>query len=261
MKKVLIIILSFILIIGIGCFFFLKDKGNIPSNEGEISSKDNGNKIKEEEKTTKDKTAIFFGDSITQGWLTNGYSYANYINDNYDLKSVTNAGIADYRVSTYDDPKKWLVDEVKSYIGNSYDYIILQGGINDVLYLTPLGDVYSSQDNASYDINTFAGGLETYLSTVKANWPDVKIGYIITYYTPKYSERGITWSYQDYLKYVNLTKKILDKWDIPYLDLFDSKFTELLDVENRTYLPDYLHLNKEGYELVSPYIYKWMRGL
>lgn len=215
----------------------------------------------EEVESTKDKTALFLGDSIVYGFKSNHFSWAEYIKENYDLSSCTNAGISDYRVSIYDDKNKWLVSEMEPYKNSKYDYVIMEGGINDIFYFTPLGEISSSFDKESFDINTFAGGLERYLYEAKNNWPDAKIGYIVFYYTPKYVERGKSWNYDDYKKYVDLLIKILDKWDIKYINLFDDKYSDMLKVETNTYLPDYLHLNKEGYEIISPYIYDFMKNL
>ena len=39
---------------------------------------------------TLQKSAIFFGDSIVYGFLSNGYSWANYIGDNYERLLFTN---------------------------------------------------------------------------------------------------------------------------------------------------------------------------
>ena len=83
----------------------------------------------------------------------------------------------------------------------------------------------------------------------------------MTYYTPRYSERGITWSYDDYKKYYDKTKEVLNKWNIKYLDLFDEKYSDILLVNDRKYLSDYLHLNDEGYDVISPYIYEFMKTL
>jgi lysophospholipase L1-like esterase len=214
---------------------------------------------------TYKKNAIFFGDSIVYGFKSSpvGYSWANYIGDHYDLNLAVNAGISDYRVSTYDNPRKWLVDEVKSHYNdpNSYDFVILQGGINDLLYNTPMGSISSSKDINSFDVKTFSGGLESYLYHVISKWPNARIGYIITYNTPNYTERGLKWSYSDYKAYYDRTKEILNKWNIKYLDLSTDEFNNLLAVEQRKYLPDYLHLNNDGYKVVSPYIYDFMQTL
>ena len=210
---------------------------------------------------TKNKNIIFFGDSITYGFLTKGYSWAEFIKDNYDFNIVINAGISDYRVSTYDDKNKWLTDTIISHANEKYDYVIMQGGINDVLYNTPLGEISNSKRENEFDVNTFAGGLESYIYNAKKYFKDAKIGYIITYYTPNYTERGLKWSYDDYNKYVMMTKKILDKWNIKYLDLFDEEYSNILKVNTKTYLPDNLHLNYEGYKIIYPYIYDFIKSL
>ena len=210
---------------------------------------------------TKNKNIIFFGDSITYGFLTKGYSWTEFIKDNYDFNIVTNAGISDYRVSTYDDKNKWLTDTIISHANEKYDYVIMQGGINDVLYNTPLGEISNSKSENDFDVNTFAGGFESYIYNAKKYFKDAKIGYIITYYTPNYTERGQKWSYDDYNKYIMMTKKILDKWNIKYLDLFNEEYSNILKVNTKTYLPDDLHLNYEGYKIIYPYIYDFIKSL
>ena len=210
---------------------------------------------------TKNKNIIFFGDSITYGFLTKGYSWAEFIKDNYDFNTVINAGISDYRVSTYDDKNKWLTDTIISHANEKYDYVIMQGGINDVLYNTPLGEISNIKSENDFDVNTFAGGFESYIYNAKKYFKDAKIGYIITYYTPNYTERGQKWSYDDYNKYIMMTKKILDKWNIKYLDLFNEEYSNILKVNTKTYLPDNLHLNYEGYKIIYPYIYDFIKSL
>lgn len=210
---------------------------------------------------TKNKNIIFFGDSITYGFLTKGYSWAEFIKDNYDFNIVINAGISDYRVSNFDDKNKWLTDTIISHANEKYDYVIMQGGINDVLYNTPLGEISNSKSENDFDVNTFAGGFESYIYNAKKYFKDAKIGYIITYYTPNYTERGQKWSYDDYNKYIMMTKKILDKWNIKYLDLFNEEYSNILRVNTKTYLPDNLHLNYEGYKIIYPYIYDFIKSL
>lgn len=212
---------------------------------------------------TKGKSAIVFGDSIVYGIYSNGYSFANYLNDDYDFDVVVNAGYSDYRLSTYDDENKWLVDSVRLHYDDEYEYdfVLLEGGVNDVIYETPVGEISDAKNIDSFDRDTFIGGLEAYLYTVTSRWPNAKIGYIITYYTKDYSERGLTYAYETYKDYYDNIKLVLNKWNIEYLDLFDDEFSEILMVDTNKYLPDKLHLNRAGHELITPYIYEWMRDL
>lgn len=223
--------------------------------------KSNSLVIEEEIKTTKDKSIIFFGDSIMSGWLTKGEAVPEYIEDNYDFKLVINASIEDYRVSSYDNNKNWLLDQMKPYLDDEYDYVILQGGINDMLLKTPLGNITSSNFKGEFDTDTYAGGLEKYISTAKENYKDAKIGYVISYYVPNYQEENYYWSYKDQDRYVKTTIAILEKYDIPYINLFEDRYSKLLKVDTKVYLPDYLHPNKEGYELLYPIIYEWIKEL
>ena len=247
------------------------DNNNSTKNDDNKQNNNNqttdDNKIENKESVTKNKNIIFFGDSITAGFGSKSkkYSWANYIGTKYDFANYTNAGISDYRVSTYDNANKWLVTQVKKHYNDkiNYDYIIMQGGINDLLYDTPLGSLSSSKDPSSFDKDTFYGGLELYIYNTVNKWSNAKIGYIITYYTPNYKERGKSWTYNDYKTYNDALKKTLNKWNIPYLDLFDGeynnqKYSDLLKVTSKEYLGDYLHLNDAGYNLISPIIYEWI---
>jgi len=213
---------------------------------------------------TYNKTAIFFGDSITYGerGTPSGYSWANYIGDHYDLKKTVNAGIRNWLISNYFN-KRWIVEEVKNHKNEKYDYVIMHGGTNDIHNGASLGTFKTNDFSGKYNTKTFLGGLETYIYTVKTYWPNAKIGYIINYETPLSSENRIKLSAQYYTE----MKKVLNKWGIKYIDLFSGstdngiKYNDLLKVDTKTYLPDGLHLNSEGYNLISPYIYNWMNSL
>ena len=220
--------------------------------------------------STKDKTAIFFGDSITEGIGSNppGYSWANYIGDNYDLLSIKNAGKAGYRISRYtvsdSEEEKYIKDIVIQNNDENYDYVILHGGCNDVSALTPMGNLDLNDFSGNYDENTFVGGLESYIYQVKKQWPNAKIGYIIPYSTPNYPKKNDKRSSPYYLK----MKEVLEKWNIGYIDLFFGgpnnivTFSNILSVSNSKYMKnDNVHIDNNGYELISPYIYRWMQTI
>lgn len=245
MKKMLIILICLVLT---GCF-------NVEEETPVIEIEEENQEIIETISKTKGKDVIFFGDSIVRGVKQDKYSWATYIGENYDFNSSINAGIGDYRLSTYDDPNKWLVDEVRQYIDNNYDYVILEGGVNDLFNDTPIGEI------GTYDEKTFIGGLETYLKLATETWPNAKIGYIVTYCAPNYTERGLSWSLDDYKYYNGILIDVLNKWNIDYLDLSNDFYMNLIDVDSLTYLQDYLHPNYAGYDLLSPYIYDFMLTL
>lgn len=210
----------------------------------------------------KGKTAIFFGDSITYGSRGTpvGYSWANYIGDRYDLSKAVNAGKPGWFVSNLD--AHFITSEVKNHAKEQYDYVILHGGTNDVSRLVPIGTYDKTDFSGNYNDKTLLGGLETYIYTAKKQWPNAKIGYIINYETPNRGENRPLYS----AEYYTAMKKVLDKWKIKYLDLFFGnfyglKYSDILKVNTKQYLVDNLHLNNDGYILVTPFIYIWMNTL
>ena len=213
---------------------------------------------------TKNKTALFVGDSITYG-KDGHYSWANYIGEHYDLKKTVNAGLSGGVFSTFRG-ELWLVDVVKKYKGTSYDYVIMHGGINDIALVAKRGEPKGSyKDNdfsGNYNTNTFIGGLETYIYTVKKQWPNAKIGYIINYRTP--ADKAVDPISSEYY---SIIKKVCKKWNIKYIDLYSGKnsngvkYSDLLKVSTNTYISDGIHLNRAGYNVISPYIYSWMKTL
>lgn len=234
-----------------------------------IISVETSNKKKDEiEVVVHDKTynkeLIFIGDSITQGikGTPENYSWANYIGDNYDVKSSINAGKSGWYISNGKN-KKWIRSIIKEYKNKKFDYVILHGGINDIHFDIELG-IYNEKDfSGKYNTNTVLGGLEKSIYTIKKQWPNAKIGFIVNYDTPlvypDYNNK-----YNEYYTYM---KKVLDKWNIKYIDLYAGstpdgiKYSELLKVNSKEYLCDGLHLNKAGYDLISPYIYDWINTL
>ena len=213
---------------------------------------------------TYNKTAIFIGDSITYGFSSGGYSWANYIGDNYDLKKTINAGLSSSALTTF-RPGLWLVDHVKKYNASKYDnidYVILQGGHNDVVGDRPLG-TYSKDDfSGKYNTDTILGGLETYIYTVKKRWPNAKIGYILNYQMPRNQYVGKRGS-----DCYSAFKKVFDKWHVGYFDMYFGKapngksYSDILKVNTTEYFADGTHINRKGYDVISPYIYDWMSNL
>lgn len=208
------------------------------------------------------KRAIFIGDSITYGHSSTpkGYGWANFIYDNYDFNKVVNAGKSGWLISNYKD-EKWLIDQIDKYKNDSFDYVILHGGFNDIAQGAPLGSYNKNDYSGKYDTSTFLGGLEYYIYLAKNTWKDAKIGYIINYKTPNFTRV----SDEKFNKYYTSMREVLEKWNISYLDLYHDEFyNELLEVNTNRYIAggdDNIHLNREGYDILSPYIYEWISTL
>ena len=208
---------------------------------------------------TKNKTAIFIGDSITWG---TGYSWANYIGSHYDMKSTVNAGKSGGVLSNNRDADRWLVNVVKKYANQKFDYVILHGGINDASMGVALGSYKKNDFSGNYDTKSLIGGLEYYLYTAKKQWPNAKFGFIINYDTPRCNDCS-----KKTPTFYPKIMEVLKKWNISYINLYSGKtpsgesYSDLLKVSTNKYISDGVHLNRDGYNLISPYIYNWMKTL
>lgn len=210
-------------------------------------------------KTLKDKTAIFFGDSITEAY----YSWPLQMAHNYGAKTI-NAGVRGATVSTT-IPGNRVVQQMDAYEDNEYDYVILHGGTNDGITRTKVGEISSGFDPANFDTSTYAGGLEELIYNAYTKFPNSKIGFIVNYAIPL----GTGGTVNNMDAYYTVAKQICDKWNVPYFDLYFgtvpgtniSYSYDLLEMDKGIYCetgPEDVHLNGSGYERIAPYIGDWM---
>ena len=207
------------------------------------------------------KSSLFIGDSISYGAgadLVNpvGYSWGGIIGEKNEMDwlnvSVGGATIAESPATIIENELNAPCVESKDW-----DYIIVEGGINDAMKNTetgvcPLGTITPSLNN-KFDKTTFAGALEALFKRLIVTYPNAKIGYIVTF--------NIKWEpAYDSDKYFDLAKQICDKWGIQYLNLRDNS---ILDNESfmENLLMDGCHPSTQGYETLSPIIEGWMKTL
>ncbi len=209
------------------------------------------------------KSVLFVGDSlceaycereseeysIKRGWagrimLANEMTGIN--------KSLGGASIGDCR------GENLVINQLIAMDGNKYDYLIIEGGGNDAWDSAPVGEITEGFDGP-FDRNTFAGGLENTFKYAKEHYAGSIFGYIVTYQMPS-SPYG---RMSDMSEYFSLSKKICDKWEIPYLDLyFDEEFNNnVFKSASPDHLPDTVHPNSAGYNILSPIIEDWMKTL
>ena len=215
------------------------------------------------------KKILFAGDSITEadsifdnfkGW-SGRVGLGNYM-DWY------NSGVGG---ATIAKSKRHITDQIMDSKDEYYDYVILQGGINDTAKGTALGTMSDSFDVEDFDNSTYAGGLEELFYYTKLYNKDSKIGFIITYQTPN-SDWGD--EVVDRSSWAELTREICNKWDIPYLDLYDGvvyengevkTYSEILKVETGELFHNQartqVHLSGAGYDVISKYISIWIKTL
>ncbi len=238
------------------------------------------------------KSAIFFGDSIAAGWrdqidsegITNysnsgGWSYR--LQRDFGMVSTLKA-VAGSSFTTIAD-RNHIPTLIQNAGSGSYDYVILEGGFNDAMgsntkpspenTAARVGTITNSFFPEDFDSTTFAGELEHSLYLIKKQYPNAKVGYIITYQTPNSEYGGVTAKAFNMRQYWTIAKQICEKWDVQVLDLYDGVAADgkhysndVLDMDNASTASvpgsgDHIHLSKTGYDLITPYIAQWMVGL
>lgn len=217
------------------------------------------------------KTVAFVGDSISYGTNYHG-GYGKLIGgqNNMPVTNPSKGGATIARNVKWsedaDGYRPCIIDMVDELEGE-YDYIIIEGGINDFWNHAPLGEL-TADFNGGYDENTTAGGLESMFSRIKENYPESKAGFVIMH-------DPFTYDAEDgYAPYYEMMKAACDKWDIPYLDLYAQNNTEtgvnVKDAEQRKLYfesndrpgGDGTHPNELGYQViyVDP-MTEWMKSL
>lgn len=209
-----------------------------------------------------DKSALFVGDSISVGAADVAMAYAwggrigikygmNWINDSHG-----GANLAEYK----DGHAKTIVEQIKLFGDRNFDYVIIQGGVNDVMNKMPLGTYGTSYDINSFDDTTFTGALETAFAYASEKWPNAHIGYIVTF-----QNRRADGSKENTDPYYTAARAICQKWNVPYLDLNGETVKKALKVDvsdDTAYISDGIHPTAAGYELLTNnYIEPWMLDL
>ena len=219
----------------------------------------------------KGKTALFVGDSITYGGTDGGW--VSRIGRENSL-IATNAGVSGSAISitnrVANGDRKRILTQLENNKANTYDYVIMHGGMNDAWDSWEVGSVSDSFDLADFDNTTYAGGLEELFYYAKQYFPDATLGFIVNYATPMSTTSGSAATSGVYFR---MAKEVCEKWGIPYIDLFDGEVEvdgkmlsysyDILKVEEATNFraSGDVHINADGYDIISPYISDWMRKL
>lgn len=238
----------------------------------------------EREKILVGKTIIWNGDSIcagregTSNWADRIAEKNQMVYKNYAVGGGT---IADGLPPTASGGARHSVIATLEQMAKDYpnaDYIVIEGGTNDADLLgyaaggandTKLGTVDPENFGGNYRVTTFCGALEYVFFRAKQLWPDKKIVYIVA---PKMGDKAVR-TYENRRFYFDKAVEICEKWDIPYLDLWndcelDPNIPEMYDStktaeqnmqENTGYYIDGQHLTSRGYDVTAEMIENWLK--
>lgn len=206
------------------------------------------------------KSALFVGDSISAGtqegsiWYRAWAGRIGVVNDmDYVNASVSGASCSTTRTTNR------IVTQLLKNSDRQFDYVVLHGGVNDAWDTRAPGKISEGFDLADFDTTTFAGGLEEMFFHAVKSFPNARIGYIMNFKAPLCTKGTVA----NMDAYFNVAKKICEKWGMPYLNLYeDTEFcNNVLKVLSTENLPDHIHPNTAGYDLLYPVIEKWMESL
>ena len=212
----------------------------------------------------KGKSGLFAGDSINHGLASRDEmastfkdgtgGWAARIERDTGL-NATNVGQSGYHFTDVSSNYGPINDLLKINKSKDFDFIVLQGGVNDAPKKVPIGEISDSFDLKSFNTSTFAGGFErTLYHAVKYHGDTAALGFIVTFQIPKNGN--------DVEAYYEMAKKICDKWGVAYLDLYNNEQLNAdLKYNTNEHTNDNVHPDASGYELITPYVTEWMRTI
>ena len=197
-------------------------------------------------------TICFLGDSITQGVNTSAPEkvYHQLIEKEYGLKRAYNYGLRGTRIAPQRTPAlyTWTQD---LYFGlraqvmdKKADAVVVFGGTNDYGHGdAPFGTVEDT------DPNTFCGAVHTLIAQLKAMYPEKSLVFItplprIDVVEPKRNGKVL----KDYAEAIGAICKVHG------VDIIDLFTINPLDPNDRDLVPDGLHPNDKGHEILAKVI-------
>ena len=203
------------------------------------------------------KKLVATGDSITQGGSLPNGSYATMIaadnNMTFQNKAIWGAVLATGVVSN-----GRTLDSIYPTIAQmdaDADYVIISGGVNDFSYLDtgaePLGAVSRYYEGLDFDTSTYCGALEQMCRDALIKWAGKKVLFVIEHRMNGTLNEEVEGTYDYNVKntYLPLMRRILEKWGMPYVDLYTGTPTlcNIADLKDEYTIGDGWHPNEAGY--------------
>ena len=209
------------------------------------------------------KTGLFMGDSISFGagdtasykTNSNGKAWAGRIAAMTGLKA-TNASVSGAKASYIagDDTAKWLYNQFTPNSKTKFDIVVMHGGVNDSRHNREIGTpqpVDSTAATLKKNLTTYVGGLQWLFHNVKQNQPDATLFFIANHRLDGHA----TGQAKNMGPYFDAAKQLCEMYGIHFIDLYNHKeLNDKLETTTTKYLPDTLHLNGAGYDIITPYI-------
>lgn len=206
------------------------------------------------------KTIYSDGDSLAVGAGSGNRSYSHILAEKYNM-TLTSRAVTDTTIAMRTDAPEGKesiyerVMDMKKY-GENFDYIILDGGANDIFKQVQLGTI-TKDVNTEFDTYTTLGALEAICQYLNMNYFSAKKLFVFAHTFTDSRERQ---------KFVfKRMKEVLEKWGIPYVDIGEVANLSNWNLKTGSewessvakdyFASDMLHPNLLGYqEFYFPYV-------
>lgn len=185
----------------------------------------------------KGKSLYIDGDSIANGAGSNNYAFGEFLRDKYDM-NLTKGAVNGATLLVDDTHTNSICNRITQLTGN-YDYIIFDGGINDVSQGLPLGSK-TSHYKGGYDVTTTLGALEQICYYLTINYFAAKKLFVIVHKILTVDDPVVPTKERDMF---NAIKDVLNKWGIPYVDVYNDTN---LGAFNTNINNNYFKINSSG---------------
>lgn len=198
-------------------------------------------------------SSIMYNDGRTvNGEVRKGYpSYLRSIGMTVTNKGVSGACVALETTKTYVDN----CETVDTIDFSNYDFVLLEGGINDYLNSVHIGDFADSDFNKS----EFTQAYQYIIEKILADNPTIQI-VMMTPIQTTYKFSGNANNVGNYeIDYVNRIKEIASRYSIPMIDLYNLGGLNKYNLS--TYTDDNLHPNNAGYKRLNNIVIPFIKNL
>lgn len=216
-----------------------------PGNEDQYSLE---NVTVQADSPLKGKNILFLGSSVTEGRASKKISYVEYIREidgaNVIKEAVSGTTVANTNVGYAVAEDSYLPRLMKYDASDKIDAIVIQLSTNDATSGGDLGELSKATKLADIDSTTFTGGMEAVIAYAKETW-DCDI---LIYSNPEFRHDTGLYEPEAYDEMVQQTKKIADKWDVDFLNMWEDEACKAVtDEQWKLWMGDAVHPTRAGY--------------
>ena len=216
----------------------------------------------------KDKKINFLGDSITEGVGTSEKSkiYLNLLKARAELAEVRNYGKSGTRIARQihvtDHPFDQDFNLRAETMDDDADIVVVFGGTNDFGHgEVPIG---SMDDRTLY---TFYGAMHALVLKLLHKYTDKKLVFMTPLHRMNENASANTQKFEGVsakplYDYVKAIREVCEYYSVPVLDLYrESGIAGNVKVVCDIYMPDGLHPNDLGHEIIAHKLQKFLENL